>query len=298
MNQIREPRRIAPCWFRSAVSGRDLGAARWRQLRAPVRRAEPSGPAAVALGRSWPPSSPRSPWWSAWARQPERRLPTRPAAGHSPSSAATAWRQNRAGSLSPASSDSQATGRRPHRAQSSASNAVLPDPAGAQTSTRPRPSPSSSRSASRGRGTKPGGPGTCSLVASSTSRRPPQPPISPPRAAQSPLTCTLTASSDPSCRCRVDPIVVAGLPARSGVQLPHLNATGRPRLMHTTGQECYGGRPEDACPSLRKKPPLPHGLAALLVRHRAKRHFRAQCRRRRFHLSRALSGDALALGAS
>src|SRR5260221_7801989 len=67
------------------------------------------------------------------------------------------------------SSDSQATGRPPRRAQS-ASSTVLPDPAGAQTTTSPRASPSSSRTASRGRGTKPGrGRGTCSLVASRTS---------------------------------------------------------------------------------------------------------------------------------
>src|SRR6266566_1027371 len=62
--------------------------------------------------------------------------------GRTRSSAATAWRHNRAGSLSPASSDSQATGHRPRRAQS----------------------------ARRGRGTNPGcGRGTCSLVASRAS---------------------------------------------------------------------------------------------------------------------------------
>ena len=86
------------------------------------------------------------------------------------SSAATAWRQNRAGSLSPASSDSHATGCRPRRAQS-ASRTVLPYPAGAQTSISPRARPSSRRSANRGRGTRSGrGLGTCSLVASRTSR--------------------------------------------------------------------------------------------------------------------------------
>src|SRR5262249_7278259 len=56
--------------------------------------------------------------------------PTRSATpGRATSSAATAWRQNRAGSLSPASSDSHATGRPSPPAQS-ASSAVLPDPAG------------------------------------------------------------------------------------------------------------------------------------------------------------------------
>src|SRR5580693_256461 len=52
----------------------------------------------------------------------------------------------------------------------SASSAVLPNPAGAQTRISRRASPSSSASASRGRGTKPRcGRGTCNLVASSTS---------------------------------------------------------------------------------------------------------------------------------
>src|SRR5262249_26131184 len=83
--------------------------------------------------------------------------------------AATTWRQNRTGSLSPASSDSQATGRPLRRAQS-ASATVLPYPAGAQTSTSPCASPSSSRTARRGRGTKPGrGRGRCRLVARRTS---------------------------------------------------------------------------------------------------------------------------------
>src|SRR5262249_41295988 len=78
-------------------------------------------------------------------------------------------RQNRAGSLSPPSRPSHATGRPPPRAQS-ASRAVLPNPAGAHTSTRPRARPSPSASARRRRGTKPGcGRGTCSLVASRTS---------------------------------------------------------------------------------------------------------------------------------
>jgi hypothetical protein len=58
---------------------------------------------------------------------------------------------------------------RAQRAQP-ASSAVLPDPAGAQTSTRPLATPSPSACARRGRGAKPGGgPGTCSLVASRTS---------------------------------------------------------------------------------------------------------------------------------
>src|SRR5215813_4895968 len=78
-------------------------------------------------------------------------------------------RQNRAGSLSPPSRPSHATGRPLPRAQP-ASSAVLPDPAGAHTSTRPLASPSPSARTRRRRGTKPGcGRGTCSLVASRTS---------------------------------------------------------------------------------------------------------------------------------
>jgi hypothetical protein len=59
-----------------------------------------------------------------------------------------------AGSLSPASSDSQATDRWGTPAQS-ASRDVLPNPAGAQTSIGPRASPSSSQPSRRGRATKP-----------------------------------------------------------------------------------------------------------------------------------------------
>src|SRR6185437_216889 len=92
-----------------------------------------------------------------------------PVPGRARSSAATAWCQNRAGSLSPASSDSHATGRSPRRAQS-ASRTVLPYPAGALARISPRARPSSSRAVSRGRSTWPGrGPGMCSLVASRTS---------------------------------------------------------------------------------------------------------------------------------
>src|SRR5215467_14472778 len=81
-----------------------------------------------------------------------------------------ACRQNRTGSLSPASSDSQATGWPPDRAQS-ASRTVLPNPAGADTKTTPAATPSPSRPTNRGRDTNPGcGRGTCSLVASTTSR--------------------------------------------------------------------------------------------------------------------------------
>jgi hypothetical protein len=76
--------------------------------------------------------------------------------GRGRSNAAITWRQNRAGSLSPSSSDSQATGRRPCRAHS-ANRLVLPNPAGAQTSTSPRASPFSSSSTRRGRLTNSGG---------------------------------------------------------------------------------------------------------------------------------------------
>ena len=88
---------------------------------------------------------------------PEQRadpLSRSPAAARS--SAATACRQNRAGSLSPASSDSQATGCRPRRTHS-ASRTVLPYPAGrADQDKAPIRRPSSSRCASRGRGTRSG----------------------------------------------------------------------------------------------------------------------------------------------
>ena len=88
--------------------------------------------------------------------------------GRARSSAATTWRQNRAGSLSPASSDSHAA-RCPR--DHSASKTVLPYPAGAQAKMSPRVRPSSSRSARRGRGTRSGrDAGLYSLVASRTSR--------------------------------------------------------------------------------------------------------------------------------
>jgi hypothetical protein len=110
----------------------------------PARRRMPV-PADAAGGRL----SPRSPGAPGPARPP--------------------CRQNRTGSLSAVSSDSQATGRLPDGAQP-ASSAVLPDPAGAQTRISRRASPSPSASASRGRGTSPGrGRGTCSLVAARTS---------------------------------------------------------------------------------------------------------------------------------
>lgn len=85
----------------------------------------------------------------------EQRATRSPIPGRARSSAATAWRQNRAGSLSPASSDSHPAGRPPRRAQS-ASRTVLPYPAGAQTSTSPRARPPSNRAVSRGRGTRSG----------------------------------------------------------------------------------------------------------------------------------------------
>ena len=75
-------------------------------------------------------------------RAEQRRLPLGDLRAPGPARR-SACRQNRAGSLSPASSDSQATGRRPRRAQS-ASRAVLPNPAGAHTSISPRASPASS----------------------------------------------------------------------------------------------------------------------------------------------------------
>ena len=87
--------------------------------------------------------------------------------GRARSKAAVAWRQNTAGSLSAASSDSQATDRRPRRIQS-ASSAVLPNPGGAQTRISPRSTPWSSHSTRRGRDMNPGGErGTNSFVASS-----------------------------------------------------------------------------------------------------------------------------------
>jgi DNA-binding MarR family transcriptional regulator len=86
--------------------------------------------------------------------------------------AAARWRQNRAGSLSPASSDSQATGDAPRPAQS-ASRAVLPKPAGALTSVSSLAVAWVSRSSSRPRDTNPGRVlGWCSLVASSASDAP------------------------------------------------------------------------------------------------------------------------------
>ena len=92
------------------------------------------------------------------------------------SSAAATCRQNRAASLSPSSSDSQATGRWPPRTQSP-SRLVLPKPAGVQTRTSSHAIPSAMRASSRGRGTNPvRGRGTCSLVASSASRAGPAAP--------------------------------------------------------------------------------------------------------------------------
>ena len=74
-----------------------------------------------------------------------------------------------AGALSPASRPGHATGRPPFCAHP-ASGAVLPNPAGAQTSASPCTSPSLSASTRRRRGTKPGRrAGICSLVASRTS---------------------------------------------------------------------------------------------------------------------------------
>src|SRR5215472_12839504 len=90
-----------------------------------------------------------------------------PAPGRTPSSAAATYRQNLAGSLSPASSDNHATGRRHRRAQSP-SNVDLPQPAGPHTTVTPRPIPCASPATNRGRGTKPAR-GTWNLVATSTS---------------------------------------------------------------------------------------------------------------------------------
>ena len=110
------------------------------------------------------------PWNDVGAGGPSNGATRSPVPGRARSSAATAWRQNRAGSLSPASSDSHATGCPPRRAQS-ASRTVLPYPAGAAARMSPRARPSSSRAVSRGRSTWPGrDAGMCSLVASSASR--------------------------------------------------------------------------------------------------------------------------------
>ena len=94
------------------------------------------------------------------ARPPARRCPAAPGPAPQPRAAKTV-----PGSSSPSSSDNQATGRSPRRAQS-ASSAVLPNPAGAPTRISRRASPSSSACTSRGRGTKPSCKrGTCPLVA-------------------------------------------------------------------------------------------------------------------------------------
>ena len=204
-------------------------------------------------------------------RRPEQRAHALADTGAHPIQRRHRWRQNRAGSLSPSSSDNQATGRWPRRAQST-SKAVLPDPAGAQTSTRPRPSPSSSRSASRGLGTKPGrGPGTCSLVASRTSGSP-------------------SATADAAAAARS---IIADLHAyrlqRSPV--PLLEGPGRPMPRTRAALTTYivyryvsrrftlpnaGTRQTGSSPA------------------RAERHFRARCRYGRFHLPCPLSGDAQA----
>jgi hypothetical protein len=77
-----------------------------------------------------------------------------------------------AGSLSPWSSDSQATGRRLVRTHSPR-RLALPNPAGAQTRVSSRAVPWLRRSSSRGRARNPGrGRGICSLVASRASRSP------------------------------------------------------------------------------------------------------------------------------
>src|SRR5215468_9984928 len=94
--------------------------------------------------------------------------------GHTRSSAAVTYRQKRAGSLSPASSDSHAADWRLRRAQSP-SMVVLPKPAGVLTTVSPRPIPSARRASSRGRGTKPAR-GTWNLVATCTSRSGAAPP--------------------------------------------------------------------------------------------------------------------------
>ena len=122
--------------------------------------------------------------------------------------------------------------------------------------------------------------------------RPPQPPIPPPRAAQSPLTCTLTASSDLSCRCRGRPIIIAGWPAQSRLQLAHLNATARAAAFpghssatQTTGHERVTAGLEVQARLRARSGPAPTGWRRCQSRHRAERHFRARCRHRRFHPS-------------
>jgi hypothetical protein len=101
---------------------------------------------------------------------PRASRPRMPSSGTAPDwpSAASAWAQNRAGSLSPGSSDSQATGPGgwPAEAQE-VSRVVLPAPGDADTSVSSCRVPSSSMANSRGRGTTwkvP--PGTVILVAS------------------------------------------------------------------------------------------------------------------------------------
>src|SRR6266700_3613393 len=101
----------------------------------------------------------------------------------------------------------------PPRQQRGARTAVLPYPAGAQTSTSPRASPSSSRPARRGRGTKPGrGRGRCSLVASTSSC--PEIVTSPADAAR------VSAIGDPllsaSSNGPASPLGVISLPGRAG----------------------------------------------------------------------------------
>ena len=156
-----------PTWARTAPPLRSRTHARPRRAAAPPSprglRGMPGTPALPAAGAGTGPgqrAAPKATDETSPLRRAGRRPPARPlyAAG------------TLAGSLSPASSDSQATRCRPRRTHS-ASRTVLPYPAGAQTRTSPRPRPSSSRCASRGRGTRSGrNPGTFSLVASRTSR--------------------------------------------------------------------------------------------------------------------------------
>src|SRR5262249_5375965 len=110
-----------------------------------------SGPASPAPG--WPASSlisaAASPSNDDGGGGPNRGSSRSATPGLAGPTAATTWRQNRTGSLSPASSDSQATGRPLRRAQS-ASATVLPYPAGARTSTSPCANASSRRTARPG----------------------------------------------------------------------------------------------------------------------------------------------------
>ena len=100
---------------------------------------------------------------------PISRLARRASPGRAASTAAATCRQNRTGSLSPSSKESQATAIRSPRTHS-ASSVDFPNPAGAQTSTTSRPIVVRSRCTNRGRATRPSrSRGTVIFVANSGS---------------------------------------------------------------------------------------------------------------------------------